>query len=83
MPKLLCDCGQILPYGEIPNPIEWMMISDVEYSKFSGTIGAEELYKASTSLLQCPRCSRLWVFWKGFTEAPQAYIPQKMYADSA
>lgn len=74
MPKLTCRCGEILRYGEIPSPIEWKIISDVAYDQFSGPIDAEDIYAAMESLLRCPHCARLWVFWNGFEAEPQEYI---------
>jgi hypothetical protein len=78
MPKIVCKCGQWLRYGDIPNPIEWLFISDVEYDKFSGSVDAEVLYRAMKSFLQCPICGRLWVFWNGFGSDPDEYIPRSL-----
>ncbi len=32
MPSILCSCGARLDYGSIPNPIEWLIISDTDYA---------------------------------------------------
>lgn len=77
MPKLQCKCGETLHYGEIPNPIEWLIISDVDFDSFAGTVNSEEIYAATKSLLRCPKCSRLWVFWNGFSKPPQSYLSEK------
>jgi len=76
MPSLTCGCGKILHYGEIPCPNEWLFISDVEFDKFSGTVDAEEIYKAMKSLIKCSRCGTMWFFWNGFQAEPQQYVPQ-------
>lgn len=75
MPKLVCTCGEVLSYGDIPNPIEWLLISDTDFDQFSGLVEAEAIYKASKSLLRCPHCHRLWVFWDGFQAPPEEYVP--------
>lgn len=75
MPKIICKCGVTLRYGDIPNPIEWLMIADEDFDKFSGSVDAEELYVIFTHMLRCPNCSRLWVFWNGFSEDPQVFTP--------
>ena len=75
MPKLRCDCGDVMRYGDIPCPNEWLFISDTEYDAFSGVVDAEELYRAMKSFLRCPNCGRLWVFWNGFASAPEGYRP--------
>lgn len=73
MPSINCRCGERLCYGEIPCPIEWLMISDQDYDAYTGMVDAEVLYAAMRSMLQCPKCDRLWVFWNGFENEPVAY----------
>lgn len=77
MPSFLCRCGKQLRYGEIPNPIEWLLISDVEYDDFTGMVDAETIYKKMRSMMVCPNCSRLWIFWRGFGESPISYCEEK------
>ena len=76
MPAIVCKCGEPLRYGEIPNPIEWLFISDSEYDKISGMFDSEDLYRQMKSFLQCPTCKRLWFFWEGFDKDPLEYVPQ-------
>lgn len=77
MPSILCKCGEKLNFGEIPNPIEWLMISDEEFEKFQGTVDSEAIYREMSSALKCPRCKRLWIFWNGFDFAPLSYAPEQ------
>jgi hypothetical protein len=74
MPKLLCKCSEVLRYGEIPCPIEWRLISDVDFERLSGQVDAEAVYQATQMMLRCPRCDRLWVFWDQNAD-PTEYIP--------
>lgn len=82
MPGISCTCGKWLRYGEIPNPIEWLIISDVEYDQFQGQVDAEELLFAMKSMLKCPQCGRVWIYWNGFRSAPEEYIPAVRSNDS-
>ena len=75
MPSIICKCGEKLGYGEIPNPIEWLTISDVDYDAYEGNVDAEELYREMKSILRCPSCGRLWAFWDGFESEPISYKP--------
>lgn len=74
MPTFGCKCGQKIGFGEIPNPHEWLFISDTNFDGFSGPLDSEELYRAMGSALKCPVCSRLWVFYRGLSEPPSEYI---------
>lgn len=74
MPKLLCKCSEVLRYGDIPCSIEWRIISDDAFDKFSGQVDAEEIYRATQTVLRCPRCGRLWVFWDNKKD-PKEYVP--------
>ena len=64
-------------FGAIPNPIEWLIVSDKVYESFQGTIDAEALYQSMDSILKCPKCGRLWVFWDGFDSEPSCYLPEE------
>ncbi len=45
--------------GEVPNSIEWLLISDVDFDNFHGAIDSEVLYKEMKSLLVCNQCKAL------------------------
>ncbi len=76
MPGLSCSCGHRISYGEIPCRDEWLIISDVVFDAFTGAVDAEELYRAMRSILKCPICGHLWVFWDGYQEAAQEFVPR-------
>jgi hypothetical protein len=62
MAKWLCPCGETLqPSGEIPNPIEWQLISDHDFGAFTELVQVEDLYSAMQHAFRCPRCDRLHV----------------------
>lgn len=75
MPKLLCRCGELIRFGQIPCPDEWLFVSDVEYERHSGQVDAELLYEEFRSFLLCRSCGRLWVYWNGYQELPSEYQP--------
>jgi hypothetical protein len=75
MPAIKCKCDEVLRYGDIPNPIEWLFISDTEYDSLPTAVDVEALYRRMNSFLQCPTCRRLWVFWSGFGDHPSEYVP--------
>ena len=73
MSKFRCECDTVLRFGTIPNPDEYLLISDVQYDGFSGLVDAEKLYIQMKSMLKCPTCGRLWIYWDGFSAAPTCY----------
>jgi len=75
MPSHQCRCGHRISYGEIPAKDEWLFLPDAEFERFKGSVDAEAVYRAMRSFLKCPSCGRLWMFWRGFDEAPQEFIP--------
>ena len=78
MAKFNCVSGTIIRVsGDIPNPIEWKIISDIAFDEIHGPIDAEDVYRASKSMFQCPTCGRLWVYWDGFDNEPSCYAPDE------
>lgn len=73
MPAILCKCEKRLSFGQIPCPIEWLTISDVEYDSYHGEIDAEELYRNMKHILKCPNCKRLNIYWNGFSNKPEIF----------
>ncbi|GAB3150824.1 hypothetical protein GCM10027161_50360 [Microbispora hainanensis] len=77
MAKIRCRCMYVITTsGEIPNPLEWKIISDSRFDDFEGLVDAEEIYRACTSMFRCPVCGRLWVYWNGFDRDPECYAPE-------
>lgn len=74
MPKFLCKCGEMLRYSDIPCKIEYKFISDEDYDSYQGSVDTEKLYSEMKSIIKCPDCNRLWVFWNGFENEPTQYI---------
>jgi hypothetical protein len=74
MAKWLCACGsQIQSSGPIPNPTEWLLVSDSDFDTFAGTVDAEKVYAAMSHAFRCPACGRLHIFWRGFDNEPTIY----------
>ncbi len=77
MPSIKCKCGKRLDIGTIPNPNEWLAISDVDYDGYSEQVDAEALYEKFTHFLECDNCGRLWFFWNGFNGPAECYEKSK------
>ena len=77
MPSILCKCGSIIKYGEIPNKNELLVIPDIEYDSFSGQIDSEELYKKMKIIIKCNNCNRLFFYIDGFNNTSIIYVPDK------
>jgi hypothetical protein len=74
MARFNCFCGTTLrTSGEIPNPIEWKLLSDTAFDRFSGLIDVETIYREASSMFVCPTCGRLWVYWDGIDKRPSCY----------
>jgi hypothetical protein len=58
MPSTTRECGHRIIYGEIPCRDEWLLISDVEYDRFTGTVDAERLSSEMLHMLLCTRRNR-------------------------
>jgi hypothetical protein len=77
MSKFLCKCENTIRIsGSIPNPIEWLFISDVEFDAFEDVVDAEKVYSKMQSFLKCDKCGRLWLFWNGYDNPPTLYSPE-------
>lgn len=74
MAKWLCRCGtQMQASGDIPNPQQWLLHSDVDFEAFQGVVEAESVYRAATHAYRCQSCDRLYVFWDGYDSEPAVY----------
>ncbi|UXM95343.1 hypothetical protein N5853_01445 [Bartonella sp. HY329] len=81
MPKIICECGEILRYSLIPNPIEWLTIDKSQFCNFWYKDLKDELYIAFKSLLHCNNCGRLSFFCDGFQKEPHIYSIEKYKHD--
>jgi predicted RNA-binding Zn-ribbon protein involved in translation (DUF1610 family) len=79
MAKIKCFCGTTLSLsGEIPNPIEWKLVSDKAFDRFSGSTEVEVIYRLARSMFVCPTCGRLWVYWDGIDKRPSCYRSEEV-----
>jgi len=76
MPKIRCKCDNFISYSQIPNPNDYLIISDVAFDKYDEQIDWEKLYTEMKSVLRCDLWGRLWIFWNGFENAPSSYYPE-------
>lgn len=63
MPKLLCRCGEVISLSVIPCPFEWRIMSSTKLDTLPDQVDVEEIYRATDTIVRCPKCDRLWVFW--------------------
>ncbi|UUC45194.1 hypothetical protein [Flavobacterium cerinum] len=77
MPKIKCNCGNIIGLGGIPDPNQYLVISDVEYDHFSGMVDAEAIYMKMKIIIECKSCKRLHIFWDGFDKESTTYSLQE------
>jgi len=62
--------------GAIPNPNEWLLISDEDRDGMQESINSDELYKQFLHLFKCVSCEAIAIFWAGLSEAPTWYEPK-------
>jgi hypothetical protein len=75
--KFLCRCGStIRTSGEIPNPQQWLLVSDAAFDQLAGSVHASDHYGAMVHAYKGDDCGRLWIFWKGYDADPTEYAPQ-------
>lgn len=77
MPKVSCKCGNVISLSEIPNPNEYLIISDNEFDSYPDLINHDGLYQNMKHILECNACKRLLIYWNGFNKTPQIYLPEK------
>lgn len=76
MAKMVCPCGEVISTsGLIPNPVEWLLVADVEYDRLQGSIDAESLYKSMVHSFKCPKSGHLFIFWDGMDKPGRIYEP--------
>jgi hypothetical protein len=45
----------------------------MEFEKFAGRVDAEDVYRATKTVIGCPVCHRLWIFWDKESD-PAEYV---------
>lgn len=70
-----CD-GFAHTSGEIPNPNESLLISDVEFESVGETIDSDVLYEQFKHLFKCVSCDAIAIFWRGLSDEPTWYSPR-------
>ena len=76
MAKFLCPCGEVITTsGRVPNPLEWLLISDESYDRVRGTKEAESLYESMVHAFRCPGSGHLFVYWDGMGQEATIYQP--------
>lgn len=77
MAKWLCTCGTtIQSSGPVPNPAEYLLVSDLDFDGFTGPVQAEDVYGAMNHAFRCTSCGRLHMFWSGMSDDPTVYTPE-------
>jgi len=75
--KILCRCGTVIQIsGPVPNPLEWLMISDEKFDEFPDEVSSTIVYQEATSVFKCNVCGRIWIYWKGMEQAATCYHPE-------
>ena len=70
-------CGTtIRSTGPVPNPAEYLFVSDLDFDSFTGRVQAEDLYMTMSHAFRCSSYGRLHVFWSGMDENPTVYAPE-------
>ncbi len=75
MPNFLCSCGESISLTPIPNPLEWLLINAVRLDEFESNLTLSDLYPRMTSMLRCPKCDRLYIYWNSEDAEPTEYAP--------
>lgn len=73
MPKLKCECGEVIDLSGIPSPNQYLIISDIEFDKFEGNVDSELIYSQMKIVVKCSFCMRLYIYFNGFDQKPLIY----------
>ena len=74
MPSITCKCGNQIRYGNFPSPNEWIIMSEEKFDKYPSDTKIAELLMDSSSILRCPNCERIWIYWEKFGVNPMCYV---------
>ena len=78
MPKIVCECKNIIDLGGIPSENQFLIISDMDFDKFQGLVDAEAIYKEFKVVAKCQKCERLHIFWNGFDKTASVYAQEEI-----
>lgn len=75
--KFSCRCGELIRIsGDIPNPVEWHLVSDVGFDELDEDATVDHVYFSSTLMFRCPACDRLWIYWDGLDGDATCYASE-------
>ena len=67
MAKMICRCGNLLSTSDVPNDVQLMVYTDMEWDNILrvDTIHTWQIPLPAYDVWQCPKCKRIYVFEKG------------------
>lgn len=70
-----CKIGYAHTSGPIPNPTEWLIISDITFDSFGELIDTNQLYSSMGHMFECnvDTCNSFALFKSGFDKDPVWY----------
>jgi len=77
MPKMECNCGELINLSGIPSIHQYLFISDTDFDQYQNTIEAEDLYAKMKICVKCSSCLRLHIYLEGFEKEPLIYTLEK------
>ncbi len=79
MASMKCKCGEILSNSEVPNKIQLIVYTDIEWDKILSEecIETISIPRPQYDVWRCPVCQRVYVFEPGKLEAIKIYALEK------
>ncbi|RJQ80330.1 hypothetical protein D5S17_07625 [Pseudonocardiaceae bacterium YIM PH 21723] len=68
--------------GYIPNPGEWLVVSDEDINGDDSAKTIDEMYARSNHAFRCPDSGHLFIFWEGLGGAMSIYQPPTVSGES-
>lgn len=60
--KYQCRCGQLLSNSSVPNEIELIVYTDIEFDRIMGLDSIEDIPSPKRIVWKCNNCERILVF---------------------
>lgn len=78
MARVSCRCGNVMSTTQCPNDIQLHVYTDREWDNIldSGITDLLDIPSPKYDVWKCPRCSRVYVYNKGYGEPVKVYIPE-------